>query len=55
MTKFTVVEYGTTFDTYEVEADSAAHAEDLVSGGKGKLIKAEEEHDFFDTTEVTNA
>jgi len=52
VTKYTVVEYGSTVDTYEVEADSPEQAEELVSEDKGDLLKSHGEHDFFDTMET---
>ena len=48
MPKFLVTEYGSSFDIYEVEAESPEQAEQLVSDDKGTLIKSVDEHDFFD-------
>jgi len=47
--KYEVIEYRSTADTYEVEANSTKEAEDLVGVGKGKLIQKFEEHNFYET------
>lgn len=52
MPKFLVTEYGSSFDIYEVEAESPEQAEQLVSDDKGTLIKSVDEHDFFETMEI---
>jgi len=53
MKKYRVIEYGSSVDTYEVEATSEDEAEDLVIEGKGTLVKEDNQHDFYEVAEVT--
>jgi len=53
--KYRVIEYGSSADTYEVEATSRDEAEDLVIEGKGTLVKEYGSHEFFETEEVKDA
>ena len=51
--KYRVIEYGSSVDTYEVEATSEDEAEGLVIEGKGTLVKEYNQHDFYEVAEVT--
>ena len=53
MKKYRVIEYGSSADTYEVEATSEDEAEDLVSEGKGTLVEEYNQHEFYEVAEVT--
>ena len=50
---YEVIEFGSSADTYEVEATSEQEAEDLVGQGKGPLVKEYNQHDFYEVAEVT--
>jgi hypothetical protein len=53
--KYEVIEFGSSADTYEVEATSEQEAEDLVGEGKGTLLKEYNQHDFYEVSEAANA
>jgi len=53
--KYEVIEFGSSADTYEVEATSEQEAEDLVGEGKGTLLKEYNQHDFYEVGEAKNA
>jgi|TARA_R110002110_G_scaffold159800_2_gene357801 hypothetical protein len=53
--KYRVIEYGSSVDTYEVEATSEDEAEDLVIEGKGTLVQEYNQHEFFETEEAKDA
>jgi len=53
--KYEVIEFGSSADTYEVEATSEQEAKDLVGEGKGTLLKEYNQHDFYEVGEAKNA
>ena len=52
MTKYEVIEYRSTADTYEVEASSEEEAETLVGEGKATLTYKYEEHEFYEVSKI---
>ncbi len=52
MTKYQIIEYGATVDTYEIEADSEEAAEKEFYNEKATLINSYGESDFLEVSEA---
>jgi len=50
--KYEVIEYGSSADTYAVEATSEDEAENLVADGKGTLVNEYQQHEFYEINEA---
>ena len=49
---YEVIEFGSSADTYAVEATSEDEAENLVADGKGTLVNEYQQHEFYEINEA---